>query len=127
MASAGALAYVLDHDAVGAASASAMSVTPGEDVTLRGLLIPFVVRPADVREAVAWAQVREALGNVTGALETGEAGLVVLLTSDDPLPPPGTAVVATGEVALRVPHPDGSGRDLLVLRAERVATPILFG
>lgn len=125
MAASGALAVVLQHDAVGAAE-DAQLAAPGADLTVKGAAQPFVPRAGSAREASGWAAVARHLDNFTSVVDTGEPGTVVLVTTPQPGPPAGTVVVATGPVVLRVPHPDGSGRTVVVLRAARLDSPILF-
>jgi len=126
LAASGALAYVLEHDAVGAV-ADLGAATPGETVTAKGSLVPFSPKADSAREASAWAQVERHFQNGTAAeLRTGDPGTVVLVTTPHPAAPQGTVVV-TGTVVLRVPHPDGSGRTLLVVTATDWTRPIVFG
>ncbi|MEK6985231.1 MAG: hypothetical protein AABX89_02465 [Candidatus Thermoplasmatota archaeon] len=110
---------MLLHDGVGAALAS--SSTPlGDEVSAKGTPSPFVAPPTQ-----SWSAGRAALGNFTYRIDTGEPALVILATGPEPHAEAGTVVVR-GTVALRAPHPDGSGRTLLVLRDAAWATPIFF-
>jgi len=126
LASSGALAYVLEHDAVGAA-ADLQAAQPGQTVTAKGTLAPFAPRATSAREAAAWADVERHFANGTAVqLDNGDASTVLLVTTPHPAAPHGEAVV-TGTVVLRVPHPDGSGRTVLLVASQDLAAPILFG
>jgi hypothetical protein len=123
MASAGALAYVLEHDAVGEARLA--SAAPGDEVTAKGILKAFAPRPTTAREAAQWADIARSLDNATYLLET-EGEEVVLVTTSRPTTAVGHTVVVNGPVLLRAPHPDGSGRPLLVIAQPAIQQPILF-
>lgn len=110
---------MLLHDGVGAPVASA--ATPlGDDAFAKGTASPFVAPPTQ-----NWNAARAALGNFTYLIDTGEPAVVLLATGPEPHAEAGTVLVH-GTVVLRAPHPDGSGRTLLVLRDAAWSTPILF-
>ena len=123
LASSAALGVLLVHDGEAAATpASELSrAVPGEDVRLKGEPAPFVPSPGPVR---AWRPVLPMLGNHTYALDGPDAGLAVLLTSSDPAPP--GVVVAEGTVDYVGPHPDGSGRLLVLVHVGGWKQPLLF-
>jgi hypothetical protein len=100
------------------------SAPVGREASLKGSFAPYLVTPAaaDAR----WAPVQAALGNVTYVLLGDDPGLVVLVTAEQPHPDLAGAIVR-GPVTLRLPHPDGSGRTLLVVRATEWARPLVFG
>ncbi|MCA1819923.1 MAG: hypothetical protein LC620_07750, partial [Halobacteriales archaeon] len=74
----------------------------------------------------AWDDVKAALDNFTYEVDTGSPRDVVLVTSPHLGPAVGSDVVTTGPVVLRAPHPDGSGRTLVVVLARDLESPILF-
>ena len=129
LALSGSLAFVLSHDAVGAGDELAAAAV-GQETSLKGTFAPYFVTPAatDAR----WAPVHAVLGNMTyvqlDQAQTGADGhpLVVLVTSDA-LHGDMAGVIVRGPVVLRMPHPDGSGRTLVVLRATAWARPLVFG
>jgi len=129
LASSGALAYVLEHDAVGQGGDFALTESDG-GVTLKGTLQPFLAKAANAHEAAAWARVTRDLDNFTYTFEPAggaEADLVILVTSPTPGPTADTVIITTATVLLQVPHPDGSGRRLVVVEAANLESPILFG
>lgn len=124
LALSGSLAFVLSHDAVGS-DAAALAATPvGQQASLKGNFAPYLATPAG--NDPAWAPVQAALGNATYVLLGTDPGLVVLVTGAQPHADLAGAIVH-GPVALRLPHPDGSGRTLLVVRAEAWTHPLVFG
>ena len=128
MAGSGALAYVLDHDAVGE-TAVLDRARPGDDVTVKGTLQPFVPVAASAHEAAAWRHVASHLDNFTYSLDTGadqgSGADVVLVTTPAPAAL-GSAIVTSGPVVLRILHPDGSDRMVVVVHATDLESPILF-
>jgi hypothetical protein len=127
LAASGGLAYVLQHDAVGVADIPALAqAEAGDEVTVKGPAQPFVPRASSAREAAAWVDVERRLENATALVDTGEPDLVVLVTGLAAPPRPGSVLVATGPVVLHGPHPDGSARSLVVVRATEAGSPILF-
>jgi hypothetical protein len=123
LALSGSLAFVLSHDAVGDASALADAAV-GEEASLKGSFAPYLVTPAATDPR--WAPVQPALGNVTYVLLGTDPSLVVLVAAGEPHAELAGAIVH-GPVALRMPHPDGSGRTLLVVRADAWTRPLVFG
>lgn len=124
LALSGSLAFVLSHDAVGSDATALAAAGVGEEASLKGNFAPYFVTPAaaDAR----WAPVQAAAGNVTYVLLGTDPGLVVLVAAEQPYGELAGAIVR-GPVALRVDHPDGSGRTLLVVRAAAWARPLVFG
>ncbi len=120
LASAGGLATLLRHDGIGVEIADEHAV-PGESVVAKGHAAPFVAPPTK-----SWDAIRARLGNLTYRIDTGDANVLVLATGPDAHADAGTVIV-TGDVLLRIAHPDGSGRQVLVLRTTSWTTPILFG
>jgi hypothetical protein len=120
----GSLAFVLSHDAVGSDAAALATAPVGQEASLKGSFSPYLVTPAAADPR--WAPVQAALGNVTYVLLGTDPGLVVLVTAEQPHPDLEGAIVR-GPVALRLPHPDGSGRTLLVVRALGWSRPLVFG
>ncbi|HUR61534.1 MAG TPA: hypothetical protein VM286_04140 [Candidatus Thermoplasmatota archaeon] len=121
---AGSLALVLSHDAVGADASELAQATVGQDASIKGGFAPYIAIPAaaDAR----WAPVQAALSNATYVLLGTDPSLVVLATAEAPHGDLADAIVR-GPVSLRMPHPDGSGRTLLVLRATQWDHPLVFG
>lgn len=124
LASAGSLAFVLAHDAVGSDARQLAQATVGDQAMVKGTFAPYLATPAaaDAR----WAPVHAVLANQTYVLLGTDPGLVVLVTSEPQHADLADAIVH-GAVALRMPHPDGSGRTLLVLRATQWDHPLVFG
>jgi hypothetical protein len=121
---AGSLAYVLAHDAVGTAAEDLATATVGQEASAKGSFAPYFVVPAAIDPR--WAPIHKVLGNATYVLMGTDPSLVVLVTS--PLEHSDLAgAIARGPVALRMEHPDHSGRTLLVLRATEWTHPIVFG
>lgn len=115
---------MLAHDAVGNDPRDLAHAPVGQETSLKGSFSPYLVTPAaaDAR----WAPVQAAAGNATYVLLGTDPGLVVLVASEAPRQDLAGAIVR-GPVALRMPHPDGSGRTLLVVQAVEWARPLLFG
>jgi hypothetical protein len=124
LALSGCLALVLSHDAVGSDARSLAAASVGQEASLKGSFAPYLVTPAanDAR----WAPVAPVLGNVTYVLLGMEPSVVVLVTAEQPHPDLAGAIVR-GPIVLSLPHPDGSGRTLLVVRALEWTHPIVFG
>lgn len=120
MATAAALGAILVHDGEVAGEPDLARAAPGESIRLKGEPEPFSPG-ASLRP---WRAVLPLLGNHTYALADPDAGAVALLTSDGPAPP--GVVVAEGRVGLVAPHPDGSGRLLVVVEVRDWQQPILF-
>jgi hypothetical protein len=120
------LGYVLSHDAVGADPAALAASPVGDTGVVKGSFAPYLAPPAaaDAR----WDPVHAALGNFTYVLEgagRGMDGVVLLVTGAQSHVDTADAVVR-GEVLLRIPHPDGSSRTLVVLRAVAWTHPLVF-
>ena len=120
MASAAALGALLVHDGEVAPEAGLAEAAPGESVRLKGSPVPF----APEGPLRAWRTVLPLLDNFTYALSDPESGIEALLTS--PGPAPDGVVVAEGTVGHVAPHPDGSGRLLVVVEVREWSEPILF-
>lgn len=116
-----ALGAVLVHDGERAAPALAQA-EPGDAVLLKGAVQDFY--PS--RSLTAWDPVLPILAahNHTYLLGKDGEGAVALLTSDKPAPD--TVVLTEGKVLLVLPHPDGSGRLLVVVHVEAWREPFLF-
>ncbi|MCA1819246.1 MAG: hypothetical protein LC620_04215 [Halobacteriales archaeon] len=121
---AGSLAYVLAHDAVGADPMQLADADVGQAASAKGSFAPYFVIPAAVD--ARWAPVHDVLSNATYVLLGTDPSLVVLVTAEQAHGDSAGAIVR-GPVALRMPHPDGSGRTLLVLRATEWTHPLVFG
>lgn len=119
MASAAVLGAILVHDGEVAADTALATAAPGDSVRVKGDPEPFV--PGPLR---SWRTVLPLLDNFTYALSDDDSGVVALLTSRHSAPD-GVAV-ADGKVDYVGPHPDGSGRLLVVVRVGEWQEPILF-
>ena len=120
MASAGALGAVLVHDGEVAVREDLASAMPGETVSLKGTPEPYTPLGA----TRAWRTVLPVLGNFTYTMDDPEAGVVAMLTSAAPAPD--GVVLAEGDVGYVAPHPDGSGRLLVVIVVDEWREPLLF-
>lgn len=120
MASAAALGALLVHDGEVAVETDLASAAPGESVRVKGSPEPFV--PGTPLRA--WRTVMPLLDNFTYAMGDEESGVVALLTS--PRSAPEGVVLAEGRVDYVAPHPDGSGRLLVVVTVSSWQEPILF-
>jgi hypothetical protein len=119
MASAAGLGAVLVHDGEVAPGRDLAAAAPGQDVSVKGT--PAHFEPTGSR---AWRTILPALGNHTYTMDDPENGVVALLTGDEPAPE--GVVLAEGTVALAAPHPDGSGRLLVVIAVHDWVEPLLF-
>lgn len=122
LAIAGALGALLVHDGE-SATASLTSVEQGDPVTLKGAPQPFYPSGS----LAAWAPFLPELQahNHTYLLEGGDGeGTVALLTASEPAPQ--DVVLSEGTVTMLGPHPDGSGRLLVVVHVVDWRQPILF-
>jgi hypothetical protein len=119
MASAAVLGALLVHDGEVAVESDLAAATPGESVRVKG--VPEAFMPAPLR---AWRPVLPLLDNFTYVLADADSGLEVLLTSSAAAPD--GVVLADGDVDFVAPHPDGSGRLLVVVRVHGWHEPILF-
>lgn len=120
MASAAALGAVLVHDGEVAARRDLAHAAPGEEVSLKGTPEPFT----PLGPSRAWRTVLPVLANHTYTMDDPEAGVVAMLTS--PTPAPDGVVLAEGAVSYVAPHPDGSGRLLVVVAVSDWREPLLF-
>ncbi|MEA3166411.1 MAG: hypothetical protein QOJ26_1283 [Thermoplasmata archaeon] len=120
MASAAALGGLLVHDGEVAPDADLSSAEPGEGISLKGTPEPFA---ADGLTR-AWRSILPVLANHTYTLEDPESAVVAMLTS--PHEAPDGVVLAEGKVSYVAPHPDGSGRLLVVVEVRDWREPILF-
>lgn len=120
LAAASVLGAILVHDGESTATPLA-SVAPGDAVQLKGALTPFY--PS--RSLAAWDPVLPILAahNHTYLWEDAD-GAVALLTSATPAPD--DIVLTEGTALLVLPHPDGSGRLLVVVHVEAWREPLLF-
>jgi hypothetical protein len=121
----GSLAYVLAHDAVGSDAAALAQAPIGEDAAIRGSFAPYFPSPAALDPR--WAPVEAVLANHTYVLLASDPSVVLLVT--DAAPSAGNLAdsIVHGTVALRMPHPDASGRTLVVLQVSGWDQPIVFG
>ena len=122
MASAAALGAVLVHDGevAGDHAVDLATAAPGESVSLKGTPEPF----APFGATRAWRSIIPVLANHTYTLDDPEAGVVAMLTSE--IPAPDGVVLAEGDVGYVAPHPDGSGRLLVVIVVTEWREPLLF-
>lgn len=120
MASAAVLGALLVHDGEVAAESDLATAAPGEAVRVKGSPEPFT----PVGPLRAWRTVLPMLDNFTYALTDPESGIEALLTS--PTAAPEGVVLADGTVGYVAPHPDGSGRLLVIIDVRAWEEPILF-
>ena len=120
MASAAALGALLVHDGEVAVESDLAAAAPGETVRVKGSPEPFKL-DSPVR---AWRTVLPLLDNFTYSLADPESGILALLTS--PSAAPEGVVLADGRVDYVAPHPDGSGRLLVVIAVDTWEEPLLF-
>ena len=122
MASAAALGAVLVHDGEVASDETVdlAEAAPGDRVSLKGTPEPFTPFGA----TRAWRSIIPVLANHTYTLDDPDSGLVAMLTSERPAPE--GVVLAEGDVGYVAPHPDGSGRLLVVIVVQEWREPILF-
>jgi len=120
MASAAALGALLVHDGEVAAEPDLAAAEPGETVRVKGSPEPFTPG-VPLR---AWRSVLPMLDNFTYTMADPESGVLALLTSASPAPE--GVVLADGTVDLVAPHPDGSGRLLVVIGVRDWEEPLLF-
>ena len=113
LASAGALAAVLSHDAVGEPPVAATAPV-GSEVVHRGLALPFWPAADELR---ALRPLLKGLDNYTVVLH-GD-GVRILATAVEPLPA-GAELIVRGEVAARLEQPA-----VVVVRVASWSTPIL--
>ncbi|HUR24825.1 MAG TPA: hypothetical protein VM327_02290 [Candidatus Thermoplasmatota archaeon] len=120
MASAATLGALLVHDGEVATETDLAGAAPGEPVRIKGNPEPFT--PGTPLRS--WRMVLPMLDNFTYTLSDPESGILALLTS--PAPAPDGVVLADGTVGYVAPHPDGSGRLLVVIDVRDWHEPILF-
>lgn len=120
LASAVALGALLVHDGEVPLESDLAAAAPGETVRVKGSPEPF----APGTPLRAWRAVLPMLDNFTYTLSDPESGILVLLTS--PSAAPQGVVLADGTVDYVAPHPDGSGRLLIVVAVHDWQEPILF-
>ena len=120
MASAAALGALLVHDGEVPQDSDLAAATPGEAVRVKGSPEPFT--PG--MPLRAWRGVLPMLDNFTYTMADPESGILALLTSASPAPE--GVVLAEGTVDHVAPHPDGSGRLLVVIGVHDWEEPILF-
>jgi hypothetical protein len=121
LASAAVLGVLLVHDGEVEATPDLSRAVPGEDVRLKGEPAPFVPPAGPLRQ---WRAVLPLLDNHTYAFGDSADGTVVLLTS--PGPAPAGVVLADGTVGYVGPHPDGSGRLLVLVQVRGWTQPLVF-
>lgn len=121
LASSAALGVLLVHDGEAGASPDLARAVPGDSVRLKGEPAPFVPPAGALRQ---WRAVLPLLGNHTYRMDDDGAGVEVLLTS--PAPAPAGVVLADGVVGYVGPHPDGSGRLLVLVQVRDWQQPLLF-
>ena len=120
MAGAAVLGGLLVHDGEVADGADLAHADPGEELSVKGTPEPFQPTAA----SRAWRAILPSLDNHTYTMDDPQAGVVLLLTS--PAPAPEGVVLAEGKVRQVAPHPDGSGRLVVVLGVHEWREPILF-
>ncbi|MEA3137736.1 MAG: hypothetical protein QOC71_2017 [Thermoplasmata archaeon] len=120
MAGSAVLGAILVHDGEVAPGSDLASAVPGESVRVKGSPEPFT--PGTPLRT--WRTVLPMLDNFTYALTDADSGIEALLTS--PGPAPDGVVLAEGRVGYVAPHPDGSGRLLVVIDVQDWNQPILF-
>ena len=120
MACAGVLGGLLVHDGEVASNPDLSRALPGDELSLKGTPEPFAASLA----TRAWRPVLPALQNHTYSLDDPDSGVVALLTSSREAP--AGVVLAEGTVTYVAPHPDGSGRLLVVVAVDEWRQPILF-
>lgn len=120
LAASGVLGGLLAHDGELEPAPDLANAMPGEPVRLKGEPEPF----APELPLRAWRTVTPLLANHTYAMGEAAGGVVLLLTAQAPAPD-GT-VLADGVVRMVAPHPDDSGRLLVVVAVSDWAEPILF-
>lgn len=121
MACAGVLGGLLVHDGeVAGAAPDLATAVPGEELSLKGTPEPFAASFA----SRAWRSVMPTLQNHTYSLDDPHSGAVALLTSAAEAPE--GVVLAEGTVTYVAPHPDGTGRLLVVVAVDEWREPILF-
>ena len=120
MASAAVLGTLLVHDGEVAVESDLAAAAPGESVRVKGSPEPF----APATPLRAWRAILPMLDNFTYALSDPDSGILALLTSAGPAPD--GVVLADGTVDYVAPHPDGSGRLLVVIGVHDWEEPILF-
>jgi hypothetical protein len=118
LVAAGVLGAILVHDGETAAAPLA-AAQPGDEVALKG--VPTEFHPSG--PLGAWQPLRPLLGEHTYEMPAAD-GAVALVTSDDAAP--GDVVLAEGTVAFVGPHPDGSGRMLVLVAVHAWREPFLF-
>ena len=117
LAAATVLGALLVHDGEGREPALAHAAA-GDAVEVKGRPEPFF--PDDLAR---WAAVQPHL-RAHNYLLPAEDGVVVLLASDTLAP--GAVVLAEGRVDHVGPHPDGSGRLLVLVQVREWDQPLLF-
>ena len=120
MASAAVLGGLLVHDGEVATESDLANASPGDSVRLKGSPEPFVPTPP----LRTWRPILPLLGNFTYTLSDSQSGLELLLTSATAAPD--GVVLASGTVDYVAPHPDSSGRLLVVIDVRDWDEPILF-
>jgi hypothetical protein len=121
MAGAAVLGGLLVHDGEVDAAADLSSAAPGQAVSLKGEPAPFAP-PAS--QDHAWRSVAALLDEHTYEMDGHDGAVVALLTSHASAPP--GVVLAEGDVRYVGPHPDGSGRLLVVVAVHDWRQPIVF-
>lgn len=94
------------------------SLEPGDDLEIKGDVQPFF--PDNL---AAWSPLRPLLGNFTSLLAPSD-DILVLLASEDPLPP--GVMVAEGTVTYVGPHPSDASLQLVVVHVTTWREPIVF-
>ena len=119
LAGAAILGGLLVHDGEVAAANDLAQIAPGKAVQLKGEPEPF-----SAAQHPSWHAVLPLLGNHTYVLSDPDTGVVAVLTSEHAAPH--GVVLADGTVSYVGPHPDGSGRLLVVVAVHAWRQPILF-
>lgn len=104
------------------ATSSLAEARPGDAVALDGRLSPFQPSVAATGAAIGfWADVRSHLENVTATLDAGTSPWAVVTGLSAPMP--GSVTGMPGHVVFTGTVPDGSGRLLVVIRADSAHAP----
>lgn len=122
LAGAAVLGGLLVHDGEVAAPTDLARAEPGQSVELKGQ--PEAFAPSSPSIARAWRGVLPLLDNHTYTLSDPDAGVVAVLTSAHAAPD--GVVLAEGQVRYVGPHPDGSGRLLVVVGVHDWRSPLVF-
>ena len=120
LAASGCLSLLLHHDGHVGLDANVAAAHPGEDVRVKGELVPW----APPTQRPGWAAIAARLDNHTYVVEQPDEDLLVLVTSGSRLPA-GTAVV-DARIRFAQGHPQDPGSRVLLLGEPDVTVPLVF-